>query len=55
MNEVVNPFALKPIGSVPSADWDTVDGYLTRAYALFRDRSQWKKPHERAAILHRAM
>ncbi|MCB2067324.1 MAG: aldehyde dehydrogenase family protein [Erythrobacter sp.] len=55
MNEVVNPFDLKPIGSVPSADWDTVDGYLTRAYALFRDRSQWKKPHERAAILHRAM
>ncbi len=55
MHEVVNPFDLKPIGSVPAADWETVDGYLAKAYALFRDRSQWKKPHERAAILHRAM
>ena len=55
MHEVVNPFDLSPIGSVPTADWETVDGYLARAHALYRDRSQWKKPHERAAILHRAM
>ncbi|MEL1249877.1 aldehyde dehydrogenase family protein [Aurantiacibacter gilvus] len=55
MHEVVNPFDLQPIGSVPTADWETVDGYLAKAYALYRDRSQWKKPHERAAILHRAM
>lgn len=55
MHEVVNPFDLKPIGSVPTADWETVDGYLAKAHALYRDRSQWKKPHERAAILHRAM
>ena len=55
MHEVVNPFDLSPIGSVPTADWETIDGYLARAHALYRDRSQWKKPHERAAILHRAM
>lgn len=55
MHEVVNPFDLQPIGSVPTADWATVDSYLARAHALYRDRSRWKKPHERAAILHRAM
>ena len=55
MHEVVNPFDLKPIGSVPSVDGATVESYLAEAYALYRDRSQWKKPHERAAILHRAM
>ncbi|MBA4052580.1 MAG: aldehyde dehydrogenase, partial [Erythrobacter sp.] len=55
MHEVVNPFDLAPIGSVPTHDWDAVDGALARAHALARDRSQWKKPHQRAAILHRAM
>ena len=55
MHEVVNPFDLAPIGSVPKVDGATVETYLAKAYALFRDRSQWKKPHERAGILHRAM
>ncbi|MEP3421923.1 MAG: aldehyde dehydrogenase family protein [Erythrobacter sp.] len=55
MHEVVNPFDLSPIGSVPTADWETVDGYLAKAEALHKDRSGWKKPHERAAILHKAM
>ena len=55
MHEVVNPFDMSPIGSVPSVDGDTVEDYLATAYALSRDRSQWKKPHERAGILHRAM
>ncbi len=55
MHEVVNPFDLSPIGSVPTHDWDTVDSYLAKAKALHADRSGWKKPHERAAILHRAM
>lgn len=55
MHEVANPFDLSVIGSVPTADWEMVDGYLARAHALHRDRSQWKKPHERAGILHRAM
>lgn len=55
MHPVVNPFDLSPIGEVPTHDWPTVDGYLAKAYELARDRSQWKKPHERAAILHKAM
>jgi len=55
MIEVVNPFDLSPIGSVPEDDWETVDGFLAKAHALYRDRSSWKKPHERAAILHKAM
>ncbi len=55
MHQVVNPFDLSTIGEVPTSDWETVDGYLAKAHALARDRSQWKKPHERAAILHRAM
>jgi len=55
MHPVVNPFDLSPIGEVPTHDWPTVDGYLAKAHNLARDRSQWKKPHERAAILHKAM
>jgi acyl-CoA reductase-like NAD-dependent aldehyde dehydrogenase len=55
MQQVVNPFDLSPIGEVPTHDWVEVDAYLARAQELARDRSQWKKPHERAAILHRAM
>lgn len=53
MHQVVNPFDLSPIGEVPTHDWGTVDGYLAKAQELARDRSQWMKPHERAAILHR--
>ncbi len=55
MHDVVNPFDLSVIGSVPTHDWDAVDAALTRAHRLARDRSQWKKPHQRAAILHKAM
>ena len=52
--EVVNPYDLSPIGSIPVDTWEAVDGYLAEAHALYRDRSSWMKPHERAAILHRA-
>lgn len=55
MKEVVNPFDLSPIGNVPEMDGAAVEAALAKAYALSRDRSQWKKPHQRAAILHRAM
>lgn len=55
MHEVVNPFDLSMIGSVPTHDWDAVDAALDRAHRLARNRSQWKKPHQRAAILHKAM
>ncbi|MEM7780581.1 MAG: aldehyde dehydrogenase family protein [Pseudomonadota bacterium] len=54
MKEVVNPFDLSLIGSVPEVDAATVEDYLAKAFALSRDRSRWKKPHERASILHRA-
>ena len=53
--EVVNPFDLSPIGSVPVASWEEVDGYLAEANALHRNRDGWMKPHQRAKILHRAM
>ncbi|MDJ0642755.1 MAG: aldehyde dehydrogenase family protein [Erythrobacter sp.] len=54
MHEVVNPYDLSAIGSVPIHDWNIVDGYLAKADALYRDRSQWLPAHERADILKRA-
>ena len=33
--EVLNPYDLKAIGSVPMVDWDTVDGYLATATKAF--------------------
>ena len=54
MHEVVNPFDLSVIGSVPMSDWEAVDAFLTRAKELSEDRSAWMKAHERAAILKRA-
>ena len=53
MHEVVNPFDLSVIGSVPTHDWEAVDSFLARAKELSEDRSAWMKPHERAAILHK--
>ena len=54
MQDVVNPFDLSVIGSVPTAEWDEVDAFLARAKELSEDRSAWMKPHERAAILKKA-
>lgn len=51
---VVNPFSLEPIGSVDVSGWDTIDGYLQTAHALFRDRSSWLPAHQRIGILKRA-
>ena len=53
MHEVVNPFDLSVIGSVPTHDWEAVDSFLARAKELSEDRNAWMKPHERAAILHK--
>jgi hypothetical protein len=39
--EVVNPYDLKTIGSVPLIGWDTIDKYLETAHQLFRNRSNW--------------
>ncbi len=55
MKDVVNPFDLSVIGSVPTAEWDEIDAFLTRAKELSEDRSAWMKPHERAEILQKAM
>lgn len=35
--EVVNPYDLKTIGSVPLTCWDSIDNYLDIAQGLFRD------------------
>ncbi len=53
MKDVVNPFDLSVIGSVPEAEWDEIDAFLARAKQLAEDRSAWMKPHERAAILEK--
>ncbi len=55
MQEVVNPFDLSVIGSVPTSDWADIDAFLTQAKQFSEDRSAWMKPHERAAILQKAM
>lgn len=52
--EVVNPFDLKAIGSVPLVSWDSIDGYLTQAAQLHANRKSWLPAHQRAAILHKA-
>lgn len=54
MHEVVNPYDLSTIGSVPTSDWEAVDSFLTRAKELSEDRKAWMKAHERAAILKKA-
>ena len=54
MHDVVNPFDLSTIGSVPTADWEAVDSFLARAKELSEDRTAWMKTHERAAILKKA-
>ena len=52
--EVVNPFDLKAIGSVPLTDWDTVDNWLQIAHGLFRNRRLWLPAYKRAEILKKA-
>lgn len=54
MLEVVNPFDLKPIGSVPLINWDTADKYLETAHQLFRDRRNWLPAYQRITILKKA-
>lgn len=49
--EVVNPFDLKPIGSVKLTDWDIVDKYLEIAHGLFRNRKSWLPSYKRIEIL----
>ena len=55
MKTVVNPFDLSEIGQVPTAEWDEIDAFLTRAHELSEDRSTWMKTHERAGILEKVV
>ncbi|MBF0445374.1 MAG: aldehyde dehydrogenase family protein [Magnetococcales bacterium] len=52
--EVVNPFDLNVIGSVPLTSWETVDGYLETAHNLFRKRSNWLPTYKRIEVLNKA-
>ncbi|MBF0381282.1 MAG: aldehyde dehydrogenase family protein [Magnetococcales bacterium] len=52
--EVVNPFDLNVIGSVPLTDWQTVDSYLASAHKLFSKRSNWLPAFKRIEILGKA-
>jgi len=49
--EVVNPFNLKAIGSVPLTNWSAVDKYLDVAHNLFRNRKNWLPSYKRIEIL----
>lgn len=49
--EVVNPYDLKTIGSVPLTGWDSIDNYLDIAQGLFRDRKNWLPSYKRIEIL----
>lgn len=49
--EVVNPYDLNVIGSVPLIDWDTADSYLEIAHRLFRNRKNWLPSYKRIEIL----
>lgn len=52
--EVVNPFDLNAIGSVQLSAWADIDGYLTTATQLHKNRKGWLPAYRRAEILMRA-
>ena len=49
--EVVNPFDLKVIGSVPLKGWDEIDSYLSTATQLHKNRKGWLPAYQRIEIL----
>lgn len=49
--EVVNPFDQKIIGAVPLTTWDDIDGYLSTAAQLHKNRKGWLPAHRRIEIL----
>ena len=53
MLNVVNPYTLKTIGTVPFTDWHTIDGYLETAATLSSHREKWLPAHQRIAILEK--
>ena len=52
--EVVNPFDLKPIGSVPLSDWGHIDKHLNTAYKLSKKRGSELPSYQRIEILKKA-
>ena len=48
--EVVNPFDLKVIGSVPVNSAQEVEGFIAKADQLFKDPDQWISIRSCAAI-----
>lgn len=52
--EVVNPFDLNAIGSLPLVPWDSIDGYLAQAAQLHTNRKNWLPAHHRTTILRKA-
>lgn len=53
MIEVVQAYDRQPIRNLPGDDAEALERKLLTAHALFTDRRQWLKPHERIAVLHR--
>ncbi|MBV1901843.1 MAG: aldehyde dehydrogenase family protein [Kordiimonadaceae bacterium] len=51
--EVVNPYSLERIGTVPLSDWSVVDKALETAHRLHRDRKAWLPAYQRIAILEK--
>lgn len=49
--QVVNPYSLEPIGSVPTHTWDEIDAYLSTAHVLFLDQTAWLPAHKRIDVL----
>lgn len=52
--EVVNPYSLEPIGSVPTHSWAEIDEYLNIAHALHRDQGNCLPAYKRIEILNKA-
>jgi acyl-CoA reductase-like NAD-dependent aldehyde dehydrogenase len=53
MIDVFQAYDRAPIATLETDDADALEAKLARAYALFRDRKAWLKPHQRIAVLHR--
>ncbi|MCK0069044.1 aldehyde dehydrogenase family protein [Kordiimonas laminariae] len=51
MREVVNPYSLEVIGSVPMSGWDEVNGMLDACHGLATDRSRWLPAYKRIEVL----
>ena len=52
--DVLNPFSLEVIGSVPVTDWPEIDEMLDTATTLHRNRDNWLPAFKRVNILSRA-